>query len=200
MVMHKRLGGLLLWCGVVVTSSLAVGLAVHAQEGDEFGRTGLYVGAMAAYSFENFDTGSANVSVHGTEGFDLRVGYRAHPNLAIEGNTQYFNNRAMIVRGGPTADLLAWGFWLNAKLYPLTGQVQPYLLLGPGFTHLDAGRSRVLGISRDDNGFSPKAGLGVDGYLTSNIAVTVEASYVFTVGDIENTDHIPVSAGLTYRF
>jgi len=198
--MHTRLGGLLLWCGVVVAWGLASRLAVHAQERDDFGRTGFYVAAMAAYSFENFDTGSQNVSVHGADGFDLRFGYRAHPNLAVEGNFQHFNDRTMIVQGGPTADLLAWGFWLNAKLYPLTGQVQPYMLLGPGFTHLDAGRSRVLGISRDDNGFSPKAGLGVDGYLTPNIAVTVEASYVFTVGDIENTDHIPLTAGLTYRF
>lgn len=189
------------WVTAVAFSGvLAFAMRASAQGEEDFGRTGFYVGALAAYSFENFDTDATGVNVKNALGFDLRVGYRAHPNVAVEGSFQHFKDRELQPPGGPSVDLLSWGFWMNVKLYALTGRVQPYALIAPGVMHLDAGRSRLMGISRDDNGFAPRGGLGFDVYATQNIAATLEASYVFTTFDIEDKDHIPVVLGVTYRF
>ncbi|GIW45416.1 MAG: hypothetical protein KatS3mg077_2698 [Candidatus Binatia bacterium] len=183
----------------IVVAVLSLGVAAVAQD-DDFGRTGFYVAAMGSYSVENFDTDATGVDVKNALGFDLRTGYRLHPNVAVEGSFQHYRERELQPPGGPSVELLSWGFWLNFKFYPITGKVQPYALIGPGFMHLDAGRSRLLRISRDDNGFSPRGGVGLDVYLTKSIAATVEASYVFTTVDIEDKDHIPVTWGFTYRF
>ncbi len=189
------------WVAIAFVSCwLASTCPVAAQDGEEFGGTGFYLAALAAYSFENFDTDATGINVRNARGFDLRIGYRAHPNLAIEGSFQHYRDRELQPPGGPSVDLLSWGFWMNVKLYALTGRVQPYALIGPGVMHLDAGRSGLLRTSRDDNGFAPRGGLGFDAFITRNIAATLEASYVFTTFDIEDKDHIPVVLGLTYRF
>jgi hypothetical protein len=45
-----------------------------------------------------------------------------------------------------------------------------------------------------------KVGVGFDFYVTENIAVTADLSYLIGAGDLDKHDIVPVSLGAMYRF
>ena len=57
-----------------------------APKDKDFSRRGLYLGAYALQSYEQFDTSGANVSTGNSDlGAGLKLGWRLSPRIAIEG-------------------------------------------------------------------------------------------------------------------
>ena len=188
-------------------------------EGDDYARRGLYVGAGASYVLERFDFPSATASVNGSSlvrldvdsgdswGAEGRVGYRLHPNVAVEGQLQYYDEFGLDVQISPGSNVSRQVLTIdglsvmgNVKGYPLTGRVQPYGLAGMGFLWLQFEDTRGLGIEHNEVEFAGRVGAGIDAYLTRNLLLNLETSYLLPTGDLDNARMIPISFGVQYRF
>ena len=194
-------------------------------ETDDYARRGLYAGVGAAYVIEQFDLPDATLSlpespifhyeVDGGDswGAEARVGYRFHPNLAAEGQLQYYDNFGIDVAEAADASPSREFFTLNGlslmgnvKGYPFTGRVQPYGLVGLGLLWLHAQPPRTVyddletGFDKHEVGFAGRIGVGIDAYLTQNLLLNVEASYLLPTGDLSDFRMVPISLGVQYRF
>jgi opacity protein-like surface antigen len=194
-------------------------------ETDGYARRSLYAGVGGAYVIEQFDLPDATLTapespifhydVDGGDswGAEARVGYRFHPNLAAEGQLQYYDNFGIDVAEPADASPSREFFTLNGlslmgnvKGYPFTGRVQPYGLVGLGLLWLHAQPPRTVyddletGFDKDEVGFAGRIGVGIDGYVTQNLLLNVEASYVLPTGGISEFRIVPISLGVQYRF
>jgi opacity protein-like surface antigen len=206
-----------------------------------YDRIGPYVGGGFSYALQNFGLGKTEQAVSSavsdfigrnvavglgaddSPGFDIRGGYRFHPNFAIEGDFQYFTgfdaNIDKISLNGqelpiPPAVNTKFGsidtlaMTVNAKGYALTGRIQPYGLLGVGFMRASFDPNVEGATSQDDTTFALRFGAGVDFYVTPNIIVNLEASYLKPTSDYKfgegdpgiGGDIIPIGAGVQFRF
>ncbi len=166
------------------------------------GRTGAYVGGGVLYAVEDLD--DAGVGFGDSWGFDARGGYRVHRNIAVEGQLQYFDEFGAGVStpfGRADLDLQGLAVTANAKGYPLTGRIQPYSLLGIGFSWFEA-TARLRGLTATDSSvdFVFRGGGGIDFYLTDHVVLNAEATYLLVTGDFDNGGVIPIVLGVHYRF
>jgi hypothetical protein len=170
-------------------------LPLHAAAGDEpFGRKGLYVAAGAAYGIESMERVSgAGLDISDSWGIDARVGYRIAPHAAVEINSQYYTDFNVNSKAGADVGSIdGYVLTANGKIYPATGRVQPYAVLGVGF-------SAFHGLGRDWSDVDPvlRLGGGVDLYIIKQLAAYVELSGSLPVSD----DLVaPLLMGLQYRF
>jgi opacity protein-like surface antigen len=217
---------------------LSVGVPLpNAASAQSYDRTGAYVGGGFSYALENFGLGkteqavgdalggnmSVGLGADGSPGVDIRGGYRLHPNIAIEGDLQYFTGfdvnidnvtyrgqQIPIPAGVDTkvGSIDALAMTVNAKGYALTGRVQPYGLLGFGFMRASFDPNIEGADSQDDATFALRFGAGVDFYATEHIVVNLEASYLLPTSDYKfgegdpglGGDIIPIAIGVQYRF
>jgi len=120
-----------------------------------------------------------------------------------------------------------WTITANVRVYPLTGRVQPFAVAGVGVQHarFDAyGRSvgntttgevgnppvPIAGIPADfelrdrktKTDGALRAGVGLDVYLTPQVAGELKVDYVipFVPTGLVTTDYLSVRLGLLYRF
>jgi opacity protein-like surface antigen len=166
---------------------------------------------------EQFDLPSATASVGGSPpvhldvdsgdswGAEARVGYRFHPNVAAEGQLQYYDEFGLDLHvspgsGGQVATLDGMSVMGNVKGYPLTGRVQPYVLGGVGLLWLRLEDAFDFGIEQHEVGFAGRMGGGIDAYLTDNLLLNLETSYLLPAGDLSDYRMIPISLGMQYRF
>lgn len=163
-----------------------------AASAQDYSRVGLYAGLNGVAAFENFDGAPSGVfdTAIGASG---RLGYRFAPAFSIEGQVEYSGDFADCCGVDFTSTLVT----INGKYYVLQDQIQPYLLAGIGgaFMNADSG----LG-SSDENSFVAKFGGGVDFYLTSNIALELEAVYNVTTGDLDDARYTSLGWGVVYHF
>ncbi|MFT4569397.1 MAG: opacity protein-like surface antigen [Hyphomicrobiaceae bacterium] len=163
------------------------------DSGPDYARNGFYLIGAGSYAFEDFD-GEFSELADDTGGFNARVGYRFHPNVAAEIEYEWFDDFS---KSSDIAEVdEAWALTANAKLYAMTGCIQPYLLLGVGLMSADVDVSG----SGSTEEFLGRVGLGTDVYVTENIAVTGDATYLIPTGDLEDLNAIALSLGLMYRF
>ena len=165
-------------------------------------RAGLYVGMAGVFAPENFDRDAAiegvdtNLEIGADDGggFEVRGGYRLHPNFAGELLFQYYagfsvNNRS----NGENDNFNGWSLTLNAKGYPLLGRIQPYGLAGFGTLGFPEKRG-------PDFGFVARLGGGVDFYLSEAWVLTGEAAYMLPAGSIDDYQFATFSFGIQYRY
>ena len=144
-------------------------------------------------SGEDFDVDEAGVSgdVDDTHGISGRLGYRFHPHIAVELQADRYQDFDVdgTALGVPfDGKVEAWSLMSNGKAYLLTGQFQPYGLLGAGILDADITLTDDLGlgikVSEDDTAFAWQVGAGVDYYLQDkDLAVTVEGAYHVPTGE-----------------
>lgn len=112
-------------------------------------------------------------------------------------------------------------FTTNVKGHLMTGRYQPFVLLGLGFMRMEsktrdvspAALPRPPGCPADlsISCFSAQAreritkvaarfGGGLDFYLTENVVVSAEGSYLMPTGKLSGLDYYSFSLGLQYRF
>jgi opacity protein-like surface antigen len=119
----------------------------------------------------------------------------------------------------------AWAFTLDGKVYPLAGledvlpsmakRFQPFTTVGFGYLDIDldevqtflnnAAKAKVPPVlpsdALDDWDFALRVGGGMDIYLTRNIAINVDATYVLPLSnDLNDLDYLSIGWGFLYRF
>ena len=207
---------------------------------DPFDRPGFYAGVSGVYTYNFFDKQiedfledelgqQGSVDIGNSGGVSARVGYRAASWFAAELQYEWIAPYDVDVSG----DLGPGGSTISGRLYDIEGhtltintkwiipfwRMQPYLLLGAGYSLYDVGRGPMaapIETANDDiqieggkqNAFAGRAGLGLDLYLTEKIVLMTEATAMVTTrnfetpsqGAIDDLYYLAFSAGLQYRF
>ncbi len=188
-------------CMCLMSLSVSMAMAQESQESSEFARKGFYVGAGGIYAIENFNrTGS--LSFDDSLGFNLRLGYRLHPHIAVEAageKTLGFDVKQF------NGDIETWVATINGKFFALTGQVQPYALVGVGAMNATTDGLLILvgsngQPSTNETDVAFRYGAGVDTYITKNWVVNLEGSYVNPRRDVGALEYFAIGGGLQYRF
>jgi hypothetical protein len=166
----------------------------------EFSRDGVYLGAYGLKAYEDFEvtaSGSGTDADVGDSdlGAGARLGVRFLDHVAVE--VFYESVQGFEVEdNNVSADLDLAQAGVAAKLFPFTGRFQPYLLAGGGAATADIDGA----FNADDDGGFLRAGLGLDVYLTANLALFAEANYNHMTGGTEDLDHVDAMLGLMFRF
>jgi opacity protein-like surface antigen len=182
---------------------------VRAQEeeddGEDFAREGIYLGAAGSFAIPTQLEDKlgkklgGSFTVDNSLGFHARVGYRLSPHLAFEVHSEWLAGfEASSASGNVEFQVLT--ITGDFKFYPLTGRWQPFVVAGAGGLIADVTEQSGLGLSGDNNDFAARFGIGLDCYVTRNIALGLDASYVLPVEDVNEFDYFSLGWGLMYRF
>jgi len=208
----------------VLTTILCSSFALTADDEidpDDFARRGFLVGLSGSYGIETFEKDAkkdldrvlgvaTNLSVDNSFGVSGRGGYRCHERFSVEAQFEWldgFDSDFTTAGAAPYGKIKYEPFvaTTNVRGYLLTGQYQPFLLVGAGMmsgnAHLRS-ESVGIGLSRNqsETGFTMRFGGGIDLYATKNIVVTLETDYVKPFGNLDAFDYVSVGWGLQYRF
>lgn len=216
---------------------------VHAEEADRrdpFDRPGPYLSLGGSFAYNFFDAQiedfledelgeQGNVDIDEAGGINARVGYRAASWFAAEVAYEWIDRYDVEVGG----ELGPGGSALSGKLYDIEGhtltlntrwivpiwRIQPYLLIGAGYSFYDVNRGPIapaleaqdedIEIEGGSRGaFASRAGLGIDWHLTEHLVLQTEATAMITTEDFDTPDegaiddlyYLSLAAGLQYRF
>jgi len=169
----------------------------EGEEAADYSRTGWYVAASGVYVVENWAGSNGDAGADDSQGFNLRVGSRITEWVSLEIEFEWIDDFFPDER----QDFEIVTGAVNTRVYPLGGRFQPFALAGLGIAstvvdHRD--RNSSVRQSNADWGF--RAGGGLDAYVTEQVAITAEATYVWTVGDVKDLDHVSIGLGILYRF
>ena len=216
----KNLGKLTLFLAL---SMLATSVNARAEYRSSVGYVQL-AGSAAQCSWSGDNApGDCGDSVDGSLGLNFRGGVWANQWLAVEGQIEWISgydlksvaNVSPPVPGLRTASLDSVAYTVNARFYPLDGRIQPYAIAGIGGQN--SWLNTNLGNSDTFTSFIGRFGGGVDIYLTRNLAITGEFTYVaateatttyygpywdqfWTNSSGVDPSYISVSWGLLYAF
>ena len=193
--------------------ALLFATSAHAQDPDphDYARDSFYAALGWAYALEDFDD-TGGLSIDDANGVSARLGYRFHPNFAAELQGDWYEDfdvdGTVPVLGIPIpvkGEAELWTLLVNGKGYLLTGQFQPYGLLGAGILSADLTLEDDIGlgvkVTEDDTSFVWQVGAGVDYYLfESDLALTAEGAYHIPTGSLDDVKYWTVTVGLLYRF
>jgi hypothetical protein len=176
----------------VSTAALVALAGTASAKDDEFGRSGPYIAAGAAYAFELFDDNAGDPAPDDSWGYHLAGGFRFNEWFALEVTWEHFPTFE-----GNGGDVDIWMIGANGKFYPLHGFIQPYILAGAGWSQADDERAA----SKDSaQGIAARFAGGLEVYATRNIGAFVETGYFLPTGDGADYDFLPISFGVFYRF
>lgn len=187
---------LLLGVGLALPCSSALAQD-EGEDAPDYSRSGWYLAASGVYLVENWTGSNDDAGADDTQGFNLRVGSRltewASLELEFEWIDDFFPDERQdfqIVTGA-----------VNTRVYPLGGRFQPFILAGLGIvSSVVDHRDRDSSIKQSNADWGFRAGGGLDVYATDRIAVSLEATHVWTVGDVKDIDHVSIGMGILYRF
>src|SRR6185369_7209671 len=129
---------------------------------------------------------------------NVRAGRRINDMFAVEAEWEHpvdnFDDADKVDGFGRlNGDVEVWNVTANGRFYPITGHVQPYLLVGAGYGQAD--------LPHDDNGgFVARFGVGLDFLISDNFGVEAGADYLLGTGAMSDYDQIPISLGIFYNF
>ncbi len=166
-------------------------------------KQGAYIGLGGSYALQNFQTFGA-ASYDNAAGFNLKAGYKHSRESATELSLDYFpefkwtHPRNLIVdTSGTVSEKVRVFSVMLAQKFSLPNETfRPYVIGGIGYMSVKSETGPTLG-SPDSNGFCYKAGLGMDYFVTGNISLGLEGSYVFGTGDVRYSNFM---AGAAYHF
>lgn len=201
--------------GLVATLVALPAAAVEPPaEGDPYGRAGWYVGLGAVYAFEDLGGDAAQLKLPNppyepsfepnfddSAGIHIRGGYRVAPHFAVEFGYEWLEG---FDAGAAEPDLEVDShlITLDAKLFALTGRVQPYALAGVGvhIANLEIVDDAFDKPWEESTGFGARFGVGVDYYLTPHWVLELEGTYLVSTGDTKHFDYGSLVLGVQYRF
>ena len=180
---------------LLLISVLHATLAPSSAGAEEQSQTGPYLGLGLGIASELFDD-SGGIDYDPGLGLSLDVGYRFHPNIAVEGSCMYMKGiHSHDTDPYTDGDILT--FSGNLKGYFTTQRLQPFLLFGVGVTRVRFDQGPATG---KDTGASVQIGGGVDYYLVPGASISIKAAYVEATGKIGEWDHAIIGLGAQYRF
>ncbi len=196
-----------------------------ASAQDDYSRPGWYLGLGGAVAFTAAaerdveawldQAGNLSFEIDESLGLNLRGGYRgrwAGGELHFEWIEGYDIEVINPLGDSDDYTIDGWAVTLDGKLYPLDGvqsslpalakRFQPFLSAGIGYLTFSSIRPQQP--PRADFrewDFAIRTGGGVDVYLTNNVAISVDATYVYPVADdLDGLDYLSIGWGLLYRF
>lgn len=202
-------------CAFMAIALVCVSSLARAQE--DYSRVGCYLGLAGTVAFLRSAedllerTTGLSADVNESLGLHARAGCRGMWGGA-EVHFEWLEGFDGEVDGVDIDQADGWALTLDVKLYPLAGlegrlpalarRFQPFATVGAGYLTLDAfdGESDFVG----------RFGGGLDVYVTRNIVINVDATYVLPASDslcgefpsCEGDDlaYLSVGWGLLYRF
>ena len=184
------------WAAAALSLMVGSALADEEEIEHQWMDTSIYVQAAGTVAFEEFEKGTeGNNSI----GFDIVAGLRVTPWLAGEVQFEWLDGMDPDIDGSGKLGGVNWATTVNARAYPTTdyfmeGRLQPYLLVGIGASSFRTERGREIG-------FATRWGVGVDTYVTEKIALTVGASYLWSIGTpVRDLNYVSLNWGAMYRF
>ena len=170
-------------------------------------------GDPGVYTFSLDDVDSDTFGAAG------RGGYRCHPYISAELQFEALADFDGLIRenGTPSNDwarnfdleLETLVFTDNLKGHLLTGRTQPFVLLGVGFMRMESKAydskgglipGRAAQASERTVNVAFRYGAGLDFYLTKNVVMSAEGSYLMPLGKLDGLDYYQFGVGLQYRF
>ena len=198
---------------VLISSCLLISTPASSQDAaQDYARSGFYLGAgVVGGIYTEIDDEvedellalgySVDIDTDTAVGFEVYGGYRLHPNFALEAEFEMLPDTDIDLGGfGTFAELESWTLTANAKAFPLTGRVQPFLLLGLGVMDAELEDTVGLGASQSETDFAARFGGGLDFYITENVVFSAGVDYLLPTGDVEDVDYVSFGGGVQYRF
>ena len=213
----------------LILASALLASASAAQ--DEFSRPGPYVQLAGTYAICDYTPSNGSLPdcsdyFDSSLGFNVRAGFRFNRFFSVEGQVEWLSGfdaknpsqfDATDSQGTPYSftqvQSESVAYTINARFYPIEGRIQPYALAGLGgenfWINTNYGQTDTM------TSFVGRFGGGLDIYLTPNLALSGEFTYVVaTEGKttyygwynawVNNSNidpsYMAVSWGLTYRF
>lgn len=177
---------------------LSIGLlasALPAGAEDDFSRSGCYLGASGSVALmtqlddDLEDEFNEGFDIDESFGFSTRAGCRGK---WLGGELHYEWIDGFDVSSDTVSKSLdAWALTGDMKLFMLPGRYQPFATVGIGYLEVD-----------DEWDFAARFGGGLDIYITENIVLNLDATYVIPTSDEElnDADYVSVGWGFIYRF
>jgi opacity protein-like surface antigen len=184
-------------------------------EEEDWNRLGFYIGIGPSWFAEQFEGEVGRFVPHDNSwGFNFRFGYRFWEYMAVEGLYEYaddFGDSELFFDDfgdefNLETDIQTNVFTANLKLIAPFGRFQPYLGGGAGFmqanTDLDVtgpGRFREFEFDSDFV-FAGRVMGGFDVYITPQVALYADSSWVIPTSDLEDLEYVSVNLGARYIF
>jgi len=181
---------------------------------------GVYLGIGGGYAIQNFDTSDlsrvavSNVNFDNSLAFDTKIGYHFNKWFSTEFDFDYmpeFSWKGFYNYGGnayPTEiKVQIMTFMIAAKFSPDFGSpvVRPYVIVGGGIMSgkVDINVSDYY-VSAEESTTKTEAcakiGGGIDFYVTKNISLGIEGSYVSGFSDLDKIRYTNLSGNFSYHF
>jgi hypothetical protein len=196
-------------CVFIAMATVCVSNLARAQ--DDFSRVGCYLGLAGTVAFPISaedaleDATGSSADVDESLGIHARAGCRGK----WGGGEVHFEwlEGFNVKTDGLDFTVDGWALTADGKLYPLAGledrlpllarRFQPFATVGFGYLTFDLPSD----VDIDDWDFAARFGGGLDVYVTRNIAISVDATYVLPVTeDLEDLDYLSVGWGVLFRF
>jgi hypothetical protein len=199
-------------CAFMAMTLVCVSSLALAQE--DYSRMGCYLGLAGTVAFplgsEDAFEGPPGVSadVDDSLGLHARGGCRGK----WAGGEVHFEwlDGFDVEADGLDVKIGGWALTVDGKLYPLAGlesklpalarRFQPFATIGFGYLTFDL-PPLPPGVLEDDWDFAGRFGGGLDVYVTRNVVINVDATYVLPVSSpLDDLDYVSVGWGLLFRF
>jgi opacity protein-like surface antigen len=157
-------------------------------------------------------------------GFNLGLGWRFQQRLSASLRAEHLADFSVDLENGRRGAAEAgnsvltgesWALTADARVYLLTGAIQPFLTAGAGWMWVETDDENSIRAGVSDgmvvlgtvdtgigarNGFVSRVGGGVDFYLSDAFFLSAEATVVVPVGRVRDFDYVSVAWGFGYRF
>ena len=176
---------------------------------------GVYLGVGGGYAFQNFDTSELwDIEFDNSLAFNTKVGYHFNKWFSTEFIFDYMPefswNGYYYYEGDlyPTElKIKIMTFMIAAKFSPDFGSavVRPYITVGGGVMDAKAdvtmtGYDTTAFASLSETDACAKIGTGIDFYVTKNMSLGIEGSYVMGFSDLDNIRYTNFSGNFSYHF
>jgi opacity protein-like surface antigen len=165
----------------------------EAAESSGAGKNRIYGTLGGLWSNAAFDIPSTANSKN-SYGLDTRVGYQFHSVLAAELQYQWASYYK-ITQGGATLQTVeTHAATANIKAGLLETAFQPYALFGVGIMN------GQLHPGNDATDFALRVGAGVQVFVSDNIGLYGELTYLKSFGSLRDLDSVPIAFGAAFRY
>ncbi len=162
------------------------------EESNDPTRSGPLLGFGGIYALENFD--GIGMSTDDSGGFNATVGYRFNKWVSSDLRVERY-----VEFDSPNGEVNGWAVGLDARGYYPLGAVQPFGLLGMNYLDMETTNSAAANTKKTDDGPALRFGIGLDWYITSNLVLTPDISYMLGFGEVDGYDMVVFSFGFLYR-